>query len=137
LAESPSDDPKDQAIFVDDVVKESPIDLGIRIGEGMSMSGSVRRGSVTPTCIHCRGTMKKTTLSSGSCSGCVLGLIVLLAGLVVLNWGSSFEIVTSGYGGRVTLFGALLCLLGLCLGLARKRRKVWMCTQCGFIFDRA
>jgi ssDNA-binding Zn-finger/Zn-ribbon topoisomerase 1 len=77
------------------------------------------------SCQQCGGDMVKRTISSGNCSGIIMALIVLAVGVVL--------IVTIPILGWI--IGALLCLLALFMG--GKRRKVWQCEDCGYLFDRA
>jgi len=79
------------------------------------------------TCPQCGGVMKKATLSSGNCLGILVALIVLFSGLFVtvfLFWTIIGPII-----------GILIMLAALFMG--GKRRRVWKCKQCGYVFDRA
>lgn len=76
-------------------------------------------------CKQCGGAMKKATVSSGNFTGILIALIVLVAGIVVF-----IMIPVFGW-----IIGAIMVLLAL--GMGGKRRKVWKCTACGYIFDRA
>lgn len=84
-----------------------------------------RRGELA--CKACGGRMVKTTLSSGNCSGVLLGLIVVLAGILVVAF---FWWTFIG-----TIIGILMVLMGL--GMGGKTRKVWKCKSCGTVLDRA
>lgn len=78
-------------------------------------------------CPQCKGSMKKTTLSSGNCSGILLALIVLFAGLFITIF---FFWTIIG-----AVIGILMMLAALFMG--GKKRKVWRCKNCGYVFDRA
>ena len=84
-----------------------------------------RRGELA--CKACGGRMVKTTLSSGNCSGVLLGLIMVLAGILVTV---AFFVTIIG-----PIIGILMVLVGL--GMGGKTRKVWKCKCCGTVHDRA
>jgi len=71
--------------------------------------------------------MKKVTLSSGNCLGILLALIVFFAGLFIAV---AFILTIIG-----PIIGVLMMLAALFMG--GKRRKVWKCKNCGYVFDRA
>jgi len=71
--------------------------------------------------------MKKATLSTGNCLGILMALIVLLGGLFVTVF---FFWTIIG-----PIIGILMMLAALFMG--GKRRKVWKCRNCGYVFDRA
>ena len=74
-------------------------------------------------CQHCGSPMKRKTLSRGNCGGVALALIVLAIGV-----GLCF----TGIG---AIIGLPLILCSLFMG--GRRSKVWRCTKCGVILDRA
>ena len=75
-------------------------------------------------CKQCGGVMKKTVVSSGNFTGIILALIVFIIGVMLL--------VIFPIG---AIIGVLLLILSL--GMGGKRRKVWKCKRCGYIFERA
>lgn len=80
---------------------------------------------VTPICKLCGGPMKKTVVSNGNCAGITIALVVFFVGLAII-----FMFPVIGWIlGPVIMIGALF--------MGGKRRKVWKCTQCGAINDRA
>ena len=81
-------------------------------------------------CQQCGGVMKKAAFSSGNFTGIIFALIVFFLGvwlLVTIPTGidSTFRMV----------IGVLLIIVSL--GMGGKRRKVWKCKNCGYVFDRA
>ena len=78
----------------------------------------------TPTCQHCGGSMQKSVVSSGNCSGIVVALIVFCIGIVIF-----FVIPLVGW-----VIGPLVCIGALFMG--GKRRNVWKCKACGIVVDR-
>lgn len=82
--------------------------------------------AVKLTCQQCGGPMKKTTLSSGNCSGLVVGLLVIAAGLLItiLLWWTIIGAII----GIALMFGGLL--------MGGKKQKVWRCTKCRSIVPR-
>ncbi len=78
-----------------------------------------------PTCQHCGSKMKKTVVSSGNCSGLVLALIAFCVGVVI-----TVSIPVIGW-----VVGPLICIGALFMG--GKRSKVWKCTKCGSVVNRA
>ncbi len=78
-----------------------------------------------PTCQQCGGKMRKTVVSSGNCSGLVLALIALCVGVII-----TFAIPVIGW-----VIGPLICIGALFMG--GKRSKVWKCTKCGSVVNRA
>lgn len=74
-----------------------------------------------PTCQHCGERMERKVLSTGNFIGLVGALLVLSVGIIMLL--IFFPI------------GIVLILVSLFMG--GKRRKVWKCRGCGFVFDRA
>jgi hypothetical protein len=83
------------------------------------------RGRNRPQCRQCGGEMGKKTLSQGNFIGILLALIVFIIGVAL-----TITIPILGW-----VIGPLLCLVSL--GMGGKRRKVWKCGDCGYIFDRA
>jgi len=71
--------------------------------------------------------MKRGTLSTGNCMGVLVALIVLFTGLFVTVF-FFFTIIGP-------IIGILMMLAALFMG--GKRRKVWKCRRCGYVFDRA
>lgn len=78
----------------------------------------------TLECKQCGGVMKKKVISTGNFKGILLALIVLIIGVALLF------IFPIG-----TIIGLLLIIVAL--GMGGKRRKVWKCKNCGYIFERA
>ncbi len=75
------------------------------------------------SCKQCGGVMRRRTLSQGNCLGIALAL-VLFAGGVAIS--------LTGIG---ALIGVPLILCSLFVG--GKRRRVWRCTACSTILERA
>lgn len=78
-----------------------------------------------PTCQHCGGAMDKTVVSSGNCSGIVVALIVFCVGIIIF-----FAIPFIGW-----VLGPIISLGALFMG--GKRTKVWKCSECGIVVNRA
>lgn len=78
-----------------------------------------------PICQQCGGQMKKDVVSSGNCAGIVLALIAFCAGILI-----ACLIPVVGW-----VLGPLICIGALFMG--GKRSKVWKCTACGTIVNRA
>jgi ribosomal protein L37AE/L43A len=78
-----------------------------------------------PTCQQCGGVMKKTVISSGNCTGIVVALIVFCGGIVI-----AVAIPVIGW-----VIGPIICIGALFMG--GKRSKVWKCTKCGSVVNRA
>jgi hypothetical protein len=68
--------------------------------------------------------MKKTIVTNGSYVGILFAIVVFLVGASLLI------LIPIG-----TIIGVLLMLMSL--GMGGKRRKVWKCRKCGYIFERA
>ena len=77
-----------------------------------------------PTCHQCGGSMTKTVVSSGNCSGLVLALIAFCVGILIF-----FALPIIGW-----VLGPIICLGALFMG--GKRSKVWKCIECGSIVNR-
>jgi len=78
-----------------------------------------------PSCQQCGGAKKKTVVSSGNCAGVVVALIVFCAGIVI-----AVAIPVIGW-----IIGPIICIGALFMG--GKKSKVWKCTKCGSIVNRA
>jgi hypothetical protein len=76
-----------------------------------------------PQCNLCGGLLVKKVISSGNCSGLLIGLILVIVGLLISLTGIGL------------ILGIPIMILGLFCG--GKRRKVLKCAQCGAIVDRA
>ena len=68
--------------------------------------------------------MRKKVVSTGNAVGILLALIVFIVGVALLL------VPVIGW-----VIGPLVMILALFMG--GKRRKVWMCINCGHIADRA
>lgn len=77
-----------------------------------------------PTCHQCGGSMTKTVVSSGNCSGLVLALIAFCVGILIF-----FALPIIGW-----VLGPIICLGALFMG--GKRSKVWKCIECGSVVNR-
>jgi hypothetical protein len=71
-----------------------------------------------PACHACGGSMRKTVMSSGNCSGIAGALLVLTAGLVIF-----VALPVIGW-----IIGGLLIVCALFMG--GKRQKIWRCNAC-------
>ncbi|MCF7837980.1 MAG: hypothetical protein K9N49_05060 [Candidatus Marinimicrobia bacterium] len=78
-----------------------------------------------PACQQCGGAMKKTVVSSGNCAGIVVALIVFCVGIVI-----AVAIPVIGW-----IIGPIICIGALFMG--GKRSKVWKCTKCSSVVNRA
>ena len=78
-----------------------------------------------PACQQCGAAMHKTVVSSGNCAGVVVALIVLAAGIFIV-----VAIPVIGW-----IIGPIICIGALFMG--GKRQKVWKCTKCGSVVNRA
>ena len=76
-------------------------------------------------CQHCGGQMRMRTISSGNCGGIALASITFCAGVILF-----FIVPIIGW-----VLGPVICLCALFMG--GRRRKVWKCDRCGYVFDRA
>ena len=76
-------------------------------------------------CPQCDGSMKKATITGGVISGLIMALITFTFGVALFVCWPVF-----GW-----IIGGLLCLYALTMG--GRRRKVWKCRECGYVFDRA
>lgn len=76
-------------------------------------------------CGYCGGTMRKKTVSKGNCAGAVKALIVLCIGVAVF-----ILIPVVGW-----VVGPLICLYALFIG--GTTQKIWRCSQCGSMHQRA
>lgn len=84
---------------------------------------SVKKGE--PVCQLCGSAMRKTVVSSGNCAGIVVALIVFAVGIII-----AVAIPVIGW-----VIGPLICIGALFMG--GKRQKVWKCTQCSAVANRA
>lgn len=73
-------------------------------------------------CHQCGGKMKKKVQSSGNCSGIALALVLIAVGLALC---------ATGIG---ALLGVPIIICALFVG--GKRKKIWKCTKCGYLFER-
>jgi hypothetical protein len=88
------------------------------------------------TCQRCGGEMVKRTISSGNRDGILVALIVIAVGIALIMLVGPFSVGSFLFFGWIN--GGLLCLVALFLGgKGGKRREVWKCRRCGFIFDSA
>jgi hypothetical protein len=85
------------------------------------------RASGQVICQFCDGDMFPTIISSGNCLGILVALIVFFGGLFLLL---AFFWTCIG-----AIVGLLMMMAALLMG--GKRRSVWRCRNCGFIFERA
>lgn len=76
------------------------------------------------TCQQCGGTMRKTKKTDSSMTLQLVGVILFILGLVALF-----------YFPLGTVIGVIVMILASRLGYSR--RKVWLCKNCGYFFDRA
>ena len=76
------------------------------------------------SCQQCSGVMRKKTITSGSMSGCLLGVGMILVGVCMF-----ILIPVIGW-----VLGPVVVLVGMAAG--GKRRKVWRCRKCGAVIDR-
>ena len=74
-------------------------------------------------CQQCNGEMKKTTMSSGNCLGIALALFLFCCGLALC------------FTGIGIIVGVPLMIVALFVG--GKKSKVWKCTDCGSVINRA
>jgi len=93
-------------------------------GEFLDGSRS-RQKTDTPICQYCGATMSKTVISSGNCSGIMIAMIVFTVGIII-----TFAIPLIGW-----VIGPVICIGSLFMG--GESRKVWKCTNCGSIVNRA
>jgi len=75
-------------------------------------------------CKQCTGTMQKATKGEANMGAQLLGLVLFLAGLVLLFL---FPIGT--------IVGILLMVSAA--GAGYKQKKIWKCASCGYFFERA
>lgn len=75
------------------------------------------------SCRQCAGNMKKTVVSSGNCLGIAVALLLFAFGVWLC-----FTVVG-------VIIGIPVCICALFVG--GTRRKVWKCTSCGCIIERA
>lgn len=75
-------------------------------------------------CKQCGGSMTKTKKANRNMALQLLGVVVFIAGLLMLF---AFPIGT--------VVGGILILASL--GMGYSQQKVWKCTKCGYFFDRA
>lgn len=73
-------------------------------------------------CKQCGGTMKKKIQSSGNCLGIAIALTLIAVGIALC------------FTGIGAIIGIPLIICALFVG--GKRRKIWKCTKCGYIFER-
>lgn len=78
-----------------------------------------------PACQQCGASMTKTVVSSGNCAGVVVALIVFCVGIAI-----AILIPVVGW-----ILGPIICIGALFMG--GKRSKVWKCTKCGSVVNRA
>jgi len=71
--------------------------------------------------------MDKKTIRSGNVLGILLALIVFFIGLAILIF--LFWTIIGA------VIGVLMMIAALFMG--GKRQKVWKCSKCGYIFNRA
>ena len=78
-----------------------------------------------PVCQLCGASMRKTVVSSGNCAGVVVALIVFAVGIII-----AVTIPIIGW-----VIGPIICIGALFMG--GKRQKVWKCTKCASVVNRA
>lgn len=78
----------------------------------------------TPICQQCGGAMQRATAKRNEAAGCVLAILVFLAGVVIF-----FLIPVIGW-----VAGALLCIFAILIPFHSDR--VWRCTDCRAIVPR-
>ena len=76
------------------------------------------------TCQQCGGAMRKTKKTEISMTLQLVGVILFIVGLAALF-----------YFPLGTVIGVFVMILSARLGYSR--RKVWLCKDCGYFFDRA
>ena len=76
------------------------------------------------TCQQCGGTMRKTKKTDISMTLQLVGVALFILGLVALF-----------YFPLGTLIGVIVMILACRLGYSK--RKVWLCKDCGYFFERA
>jgi hypothetical protein len=83
------------------------------------------------TCQHCHGSMVKTTVYSAGILSRLLAGLVFLVGLALIVVSLAGSILTL----NLSIVGVLVMIMALIM--EGKRRKVWKCTSCDCILDRA